>query len=183
MPDINVEIMPEIKVPKGAAVNPKSLLNLRPRRPGVLNHKPKTKLLSDAYRVHLSAQIPYEVAIALGIPKEWKWADAIASQVLKKAVGQVSDKEINFIAITELRESTEGKNVERPSLGQSNTELTALMSAIAAGPIEAPIIDAEVIEPKVVESQAVGSEAVEPEYEDEPEVIDYNQDDKPIAEG
>jgi hypothetical protein len=183
MPDIRLEIQPEIKVPKGAAVNEKSLANLRPWKPGQVanpygSNGKKPRLLSDAYRIHLSARVPKEVAKALGIPDTWKWADAIASQILKKAVGQVSDKEINFTAITELRESTEGRNVERPSLGQSNTELTALMSAIAAGPIEAPIIDAEVSEP-----EPVTPEVVEPEYEDEPEVIDYNQDDKPIVEG
>jgi len=182
MPNIELTIQPEVKVPMGAAVSEKSLANLRPRKPGQLGRlgKPKNppRLLSNAYKAHLSARVPNEVAKALGIPNTWRWADAIASQVLKKAVGQVSDKEINFIAITELRESTEGKNVERPSLGQSNTELTALMSAIAAGPIEAPIIDAEVSEP-----EPVTPEVVEPEYEDEPEVIDYNQDDKPIVEG
>jgi hypothetical protein len=180
MPDIRVEVMPEIKVPRV----PPNTCGLIPYKKGQIGNPngrngSKPRLLSNAYRAHLSARVPKEIAIALGIPETWKWADAITSQILKKAVGRISDKDISFVAITELRETTEGRNVDKPSLGQSNTELTALMSAMASGPVEAPIIDAEVSEPEVQSSP----EVVEPEYEDEPEVIDYNQDDKPIAEG
>jgi hypothetical protein len=140
MADISVELKPAVRVPSGSQ---KGLTPWKPGQSGNPHGRPKKKLLSDAYSVHLNARVPREIAKALGCPENWSWADAIANQVLKKAVGQVSDKDINFTAITELRESTEGKTPERVAIGQGNEELTALARAISDGPIDNDIPDAE----------------------------------------
>lgn len=142
MPNINVEAVPLPKLPR----NPNAIKNLIPWKPGQSGNPagpPKRKLLSDTYKVHLESRVPKEIAKALGCPENWSWADAIANQVLKKAVGQISDKDISFTAITELRESTEGKTPERVAIGQGNEELTALARAISDGPIDDSIPDAE----------------------------------------
>lgn len=89
------------------------------------------KLLSAAYREYLARLIPEDHRIVLNLPEGSTWADAIAVQAVKKAVGLISKEDICFTAITELRESTEGKTPER-NLVAGNEELLALTRAVNA---------------------------------------------------
>ena len=91
--------------------------------------------ISDAYKARLNDEIPVPIAQLLSVSPRMTWAELIALQTLKKAVGVLEkDNDISFTAITELRESTEGKTPERVAIGGGNLELDALAKAIAAGP-------------------------------------------------
>ena len=98
------------------------------------------KKLSEAYANNLAARVPDNILRALDIwdpdvESKLTWADLLAQRVLARAVGQVANDKICFTAITELRETTEGRNVDKPTIGNANSELLALASAIAAGPV------------------------------------------------
>jgi hypothetical protein len=88
------------------------------------------KLLSAAYRAYLGRLIPEADRLSLKLPEGATWADAIAVQTVKRAVGLVSKEQICFTAISELRETTEGKNAER-IVTAGNEELAALARVIA----------------------------------------------------
>jgi hypothetical protein len=88
------------------------------------------KLLSSAYRAYLGRLIPEADRLSLRLPEGATWADAIAVQTIKRAVGLISKEQICFTAILELRETTEGKNPERV-VTAGNEELAALARVIA----------------------------------------------------
>lgn len=93
------------------------------------------KLLSSAYKGYLGALVDEDTRVTFHLPNGSTWADFIAFQTVKRAVGMVSKENICFTAITELRESTEGKTPERMAVG-GNEELAALAAALNS-PIEA----------------------------------------------
>jgi hypothetical protein len=93
------------------------------------------KLLSSAYRAFLGRLIPEADRLSLKLPEGATWADAIAVQTIKRAVGLVSKENICFTAIAELRETTEGKNAER-IVTAGNEELAALARVLAGPPAE-----------------------------------------------
>jgi hypothetical protein len=94
-----------------------------------------SKLLSAAYKEYLARLVDEQTRVEQHLPMGTTWADFIALQNVKRAVGLVSKEQICFTAITELRESTEGKTPERMAVG-GNEELAALARAINA-PLEA----------------------------------------------
>ena len=95
------------------------------------------KLLSGAYKEYLGALVTESVRKELKLPEGSTWADAIALQTVKRAVGLVAKENICFTAITELRESTEGKTPEKMAIG-GNSELAALAAAMAQPPAPLP---------------------------------------------
>jgi len=96
-----------------------------------------TKLLSAGYREWLGRLCPEDVRLKNGLPEGATWADAISLQTVKRAVGLVGKEDICFTAITELRETTEGKTAERV-VSAGNEELLALARAIGGPPAEPP---------------------------------------------
>jgi uncharacterized protein (UPF0218 family) len=96
------------------------------------------KLLSAAYREYLGRLIPTKLREELKLPEGTTFADAIAVQTMLRAIGQVSKEHICFTAITEIRETTEGKTAER-IVAAGNEELAALARAMVGEP--APIPD------------------------------------------
>jgi hypothetical protein len=93
----------------------------------------KSRLISKAYQGYLGQLVPEHYLETMDLPEGSTWSDAIAQQVLKRSVGLVTEDNICFQAITELRETTEGKTPERQVVG-GNEELLALAHAIANGP-------------------------------------------------
>jgi uncharacterized protein (UPF0218 family) len=93
-----------------------------------------SKLLSAGYRGYLERLVPEDLRQQLKLPEGSTFADAIAQQVCMRALGQVSKENICFTAITELRETTEGKTAEK-IVATGNEELLALAQAIRADPV------------------------------------------------
>jgi uncharacterized protein (UPF0218 family) len=91
------------------------------------------KLLSAAYKDHLGKLVNEQMRKELKLPEGSTWADAIAAQVMLRSVGLVSKEKICFTAITEIRESTEGKTAER-IVAAGNEELAALARAMTGEP-------------------------------------------------
>lgn len=83
-------------------------------------------LLSGAYKDILKKNASEDIKNAMGLEDGATYADAIASQVVKRAIGLVPDDKICFRAITELRETTEGKTAEKIIASGENSELTNL---------------------------------------------------------
>lgn len=96
-----------------------------------------SKLLSAAYKAYLGTLVDEQTRRELKLPEGSTWSDAIALQTVKRAVGQVSKENICFTAITELRETTEGKTPEK-IIATGNEELLALTQAINGPPAETP---------------------------------------------
>jgi|SRR5579862_999831 len=102
----------------------------------VANRKTKkegAKLLSAGYREWLGRLVPTDIREAYKLPEGATWADYIAIHTIKRAVGLVSKDNICFTAITELRETTEGKTAEK-IVATGNAELAALAFAINGQP-------------------------------------------------
>ncbi len=95
-----------------------------------------TKLLSAGYREYLGRPVPESVRLEMKLQEGSTWADAIALQTVKRACGLISKDNICFNAITELRETTEGKTAER-IVSAGNEELLALAKAITGEPAAA----------------------------------------------
>lgn len=104
-----------------------------PKKPIDRSKSEGQKLLSAAYRAYLGRLIDEETRLRLKLPEGATWADAVAVQTLKRAVGLVGKEQICFTAITELRESTEGKNAER-IVTAGNEELAALAKVLSGPP-------------------------------------------------
>lgn len=96
-----------------------------------------SKLLSSAYRQHLATPITEDIRQEHRLPHGSTWADFIALQTVRRAVGMVSKEQICFTAITELRETTEGKTAER-IVAAGNEELAALAMALNGPPAPIP---------------------------------------------
>ena len=110
--------------------------------PDVMSKKVGAKLLSEGYRQWLGRMVPKQLQEELGLPECATWADAIAVQTIKRALALVGKDNICFTAISELRESTEGKTPEKVMVAQ-NTELLALAEAIRMPAAPDPNADAE----------------------------------------
>ncbi len=96
-----------------------------------------SKLLSAAYKAYLGTLVDEQTRRDMKLPEGSTWADAIALQTVKRAVGQVGKDNICFTAITELRETTEGKTAEK-IIATGNEELQALAAAITGQPAPIP---------------------------------------------
>jgi hypothetical protein len=94
-----------------------------------------TKLLSAGYKLQLGNLVDEETRQTYGLERGATWSDFIALQTVKRAVGLVAKENICFTAITELRESTEGKTPER-IVTSGNEELAALAKALSGEPAE-----------------------------------------------
>lgn len=91
-------------------------------------------LLSGAYRHALKTQAPEDIKTSMGLEDGSTMADAVASQLLKRAIGLVPDDKICFRAITELRETTEGKTPDKIIASGTNPELAALAKMMQGPP-------------------------------------------------
>jgi hypothetical protein len=100
----------------------------------------KRVLISTAYKKILGLPIPEDVKDAFekwGVDDDTTWAELIAFNVVRRSMGMVDDDKICFRAITELRETTEGKTPEKAiSLG-ANLELLNLAQIMAGEPAAA----------------------------------------------
>lgn len=96
------------------------------------------KLLSSAYRATLGNLVDTATREANGLPEGTTWADFIALQTVKRSVGIVGKDNICFTAITELRETVEGKTPEKMVAAGGNSELAALVQAINSPPAPEP---------------------------------------------
>lgn len=122
---IDLRVKPQKGKPRGKPF-PKGEANVTAYKPGAdwkgnAGGRPKgsgAKKISEAYNGALSQDIGEEYKIKLGLDKDapCSWADAIAIQTCRKAVDGDSSN-VNFTAITELRETTEGKTPEKTELG------------------------------------------------------------------
>lgn len=106
---------------KGESGNP------RGRRPSLLSH---------AYKEQLAKPMPADVCQALGLDPETgaNYAEGIAHQMTHRALGRVKDDQICFRAVTELRETTEGKTPEKIIAAGTNEELVALATIMKGEP-------------------------------------------------
>lgn len=124
--------------------------------------KPKVKrvkLMSEAYKEVLSEYCDENTKEQLGLPDGATWAYAIAKQTTKRAVGAVGEEKIDFRAITELRETTEGKTPEKAIVAGGNAELAAL----------AAIMKGEPAPPDDLESEDEVTENAEEDFHSSPE--------------
>jgi CO dehydrogenase/acetyl-CoA synthase beta subunit len=103
----------------------------------------RPKLLSAAYKKVLGKKVPEEVKEKLKLEDDANWAEAIAEHVAKNAVGVVNNKDISFAAISELRESTEGKTPEKIIAAGTNEELTNLAAIMNGPPAELEKVEEE----------------------------------------
>jgi|SRR6516164_3910366 hypothetical protein len=99
--------------------------------------KGAVQLLSAGYREWLARLVTEDIRKKFGLPEGSTWADAIALQTIKRAVALIGKEDICFTAITELRETTEGKTAEKIVAG-GNEELAALAMALRAPAAEEP---------------------------------------------
>lgn len=92
------------------------------------------QLLSSAYKGVLGSLLDEDTRVTNHMPNGSTWADLIALAVVQRAVGARNKELVCFTAITELRETTEGKTPEKVAIG-GNEELAALARALNA-PLE-----------------------------------------------
>lgn len=91
------------------------------------------KKISEAYAISLQMEVPEEERIQLQLPVGATWAMAIANQMLRRAVALIASDKLDFKAVTELRETCEGKTPER-AVVTGNSELQALSASLMGGP-------------------------------------------------
>jgi len=126
--------MPEWKLGMKADGTPPDTAWKPGQRPMGAGRKPN--LLSAAYKAQLAKPMSADLAQALGLPdeEEHNYAEAIAHVVVHRAIGKVKDDQICFRAITELRETTEGKTPEKIIAAGTNEELVALATIMKGEP-------------------------------------------------
>lgn len=84
--------------------------------------------ISEAYTMMLNEKVPDDLKHSLGVydVDDATWADVIAFQTVRRSVGLIDGDKICFTAITELRETTEGKTPEKSEVaGAGGAPLTA----------------------------------------------------------
>jgi hypothetical protein len=96
------------------------------------------KKISESYNVLLGEPLPADLCEVLGLNHEDNptWADAIALQVARKAIDSNSANP-SFQAITELRETTEGKTPEKSEF-----------SGAGGAPLDSPVIHVNFVKPE-----------------------------------
>lgn len=104
------------------------------KKNGELKKNARPNLLSAAYRQILGNACDEELKLELGLEDGATWAEVIGKQVVRRAVGKVPDDRICFRAITELRETTEGKTPEKVIAAGTNEELAALAKIMQGEP-------------------------------------------------
>jgi hypothetical protein len=95
---------------------------------------PNKNLLSKSYKAIMGIQLPEDLKQKLGLDDGCTYADAIGYQVVKRALGLVPDDRICFRAITELRETTEGKTPDKVIAAGTNAELSNLARIMQGEP-------------------------------------------------
>jgi hypothetical protein len=90
--------------------------------------------LSRAYKMELGKPVSQAVKEKLSLEDGASYAEAIARQVVHKAIGMVKDDELDFCAIKELRETTEGKTADKIIAAGTNSELENLAKIMAGEP-------------------------------------------------
>jgi hypothetical protein len=111
----------------------------------------RKKLLGQAYKDILTTTITEDLKQELGLRDGATYADGIAMQVVKTALGVINEDKISFRAIVELRETTEGKTAEKviaAGTSQELANLAAIMQGEPAGSDDAPEKD-ESYDPEV----------------------------------
>jgi hypothetical protein len=116
------------------------------RKDGQPKAKRRPNLLSAAYKHHLGQKVSEDIRQAIGAEEGATWAEAIGLHMVKRAVGKVKDDEICFVAVKEIRESTEGKTPEKLIAAGTNEELTALAKIMAGDPAPPDSPEDEVLE-------------------------------------
>ena len=92
------------------------------------------KYLSKAYKERLNFPVSQAVKERFGFQDGATYAEAIAANVVDRALGMVADEKICFVAIKELRETTEGKTPEKAIVAGTNEELVALANIMGGNP-------------------------------------------------
>jgi hypothetical protein len=113
----------------------------KPGQSGNPGGRPKgagSKKISEAYSAALMSPVPAEVREKLGIDTEadCSWADLIAIQMVRKSV-EVDGAKVNFSAVTELRETTEGKTADKQEV-----------SGAGGVPLNVPTYQVNFVKPK-----------------------------------
>lgn len=90
--------------------------------------------LTKAYKERLLRPVSEALKQAHDLDDGATYADAIASNLVNKALGLVPDDKICFVAIKELRETTEGKTPEKAIVAGTNEELIALATIMNGSP-------------------------------------------------
>jgi hypothetical protein len=101
----------------------------------------KKNLLGPAYKAILGEVLDEDTKQEFKMPDGSTWADLIATHVVKRAIGKVADEKICFRAITELRETTEGKTPEKVIAAGSNEELANLARIMQGEPAPPEVED------------------------------------------
>jgi hypothetical protein len=113
---------------KGNAENLKQF-QFQPGKSGNPSGRPKgsgTKKISEAYTAYLEQKMPDDECRQLNFEPGTTWADALAIQTMRRSLGLVDANGICFTAITELRETTEGKTPDKAELtGKDGKPLAA----------------------------------------------------------
>lgn len=111
----NSEQLKPYQYKKGQSGNPSG----RPKGTG-------TKKISEAYTAYLQQEIPDDDRLKLGLEPGTTWADAISIQIMRRSLGLVNSDGVCFTAVTELRETTEGKTPDKAEVsGKDGAPLTA----------------------------------------------------------
>ncbi len=119
--------------------------------------RPRKRPLTEAYDDRLRSLVPPEVRMAMKLPKDATWADAIALGIARKAIaGDVN-------AAKEQREATEGKAPQRIEIATPKDREIKLRIEWGSAPI-----DVEASVPARVERiiQDVVEQAVDEEEKD-----------------
>jgi hypothetical protein len=114
----------------------------------------KNDLLSSAYKAILGRKMSEDLRQELNLDEGASYADGIASRVVLRAIGKNKSEDVDFKAITELRETTEGKTPDKIIAAGTNEELTNLARIMAGSPAEPDSHEEEITAPDSITEEA-----------------------------